>query len=215
MSAAREQVSAGSALVSGTDVQRHPNVQKAATLLREALLAQERMTVVAPVAGQIAKRSVQLGQRVAPGAPLMAVIPTSQLWVDANFKESQLRDVRIGQPVTLVTDLYGSKVVYHGKVAGLAAGTGSAFALLPAQNATGNWIKVVQRLPVRIMLDEKELAAHPLRIGLSVTATVDVSDQHGQLLSDAPPPTVNVVAASAESANADERVAAIIHANLR
>ena len=215
VNAAREQLSAGSALISGTDVQRHPNVVKAATVLREALLAQERMTVVAPVAGQIAKRSVQLGQRVAPGAPLMAVIPTSQLWVDANFKESQLRNVRIGQPVTLVTDLYGSNVVYHGRVAGLAAGTGSAFALLPAQNATGNWIKVVQRLPVRITLDEKELAAHPLRIGLSVTATVDVSDQHGQLLSDAAPPSVAAVAASGESANADARVAAIIQANLR
>lgn len=215
VNAAREQLSAGSALVSGTDVQRHPNVVKAATQLREALLAQERMTVVAPVAGQIAKRSVQLGQRVAPGAPLMAVIPTSQLWVDANFKESQLRDVRIGQPVKLVTDLYGSSIVYHGKVAGLAAGTGSAFALLPAQNATGNWIKVVQRLPVRITLDAKELAAHPLRIGLSVTAIVDVSDTQGQLLSDAPPATAAVMAASGASQQADARVAAVIQANLR
>lgn len=215
VNAAREQLSAGSALVSGTDVQRHPNVIKAATQLREALLAQERMTVVAPVAGQVAKRSVQLGQRVAPGTPLMAVIPTSQLWVDANFKESQLRHVRIGQPVRLVTDLYGSSVTYHGKVAGLAAGTGSAFALLPAQNATGNWIKVVQRLPVRITIDEKELAAHPLRIGLSVTANVDVSDQRGQLLSDAAPPGVAAVAASGAADNADARVASIIHANLR
>lgn len=215
VNAAREQSSAGSALISGTNVQRHPNVVKASTQLREALLAQERMTVYAPVAGQVAKRSVQLGQRVAPGAPLMAVIPTTQLWVDANFKESQLRHVRIGQPVLLLTDLYGISVTYHGKVAGLAAGTGSAFALLPAQNATGNWIKVVQRLPVRITLDEKELAAHPLRIGLSVTATVDVSDQSGKLLSDVAPPGVAAVAASGAGANADARVAVIINANLR
>ncbi len=120
------------------------------------------------MSGYVAKRTVQVGQRVAPGAPLMSIVPLDQVWVDANFKEVQLRNMRIGQPVTLTADAYGKAVEYHGTVAGLGVGTGSAFALLPAQNATGNWIKVVQRVPVRIALDPKELAAHPLRVGLSM-----------------------------------------------
>ncbi len=176
VNAAREQLASGRALIAGTTVERHPNVQRAAAHLQETMLAKSRMTIYAPVGGQIAKRNVQVGQRMNPGMPLMAIVPLDQLWVDANFKEVQLRKVRVGQPVQLTTDLYGSKVVYQGRVIGLAAGTGSAFALLPAQNATGNWIKVVQRLPVRIALDGKELAANPLRIGLSVKATVDLHE---------------------------------------
>jgi membrane fusion protein (multidrug efflux system) len=125
---------------------------------------------------------VQVGSRIAPGAPLLSIVPLDQLWVDANFKESELRDIRVGQPATIEADLYGSKVQYHGKVVGLAAGTGSAFSLLPAQNATGNWIKVVQRVPVRISLDPKELAAHPLRVGLSATVDIDVSHKEGGAL---------------------------------
>ncbi len=136
----------------------------------------------APVSGYVAKRTVQVGQRVAPGAPLMSIVPLDQVWVDANFKEVQLRKMRIGQPVTLTADAYGDSVEFHGTVAGLGVGTGSAFALLPAQNATGNWIKVVQRLPVRIALDPKELEAHPLRVGLSMEVTVDVANTDGRTL---------------------------------
>src|SRR5574337_1024816 len=156
---AREQLASNRALIDHTTVEQHPNVARAAGRVREAWLAFERASIPAPVTGYVAKRSVQVGQRVAPGAPLMAVIPLDQVWVDANFKEGQLRQMRLGQPVTLTADVYGNKVEYHGKVAGLGAGTGSAFALLPAQNATGNWIKVVQRVPVRVALDAKELAA--------------------------------------------------------
>ena len=138
-----------------------------------------RTELPAPVAGFVARRNVQLGQRVSPGTPLMAVVPLDQVWVDANFKEPQLARMRVGQPVTLTADLYGTHVVYHGTVAGFGAGTGAAFSLLPAQNATGNWIKIVQRVPVRIALDPHELAAHPLQIGLSMKADVDVSNGGG------------------------------------
>jgi membrane fusion protein, multidrug efflux system len=179
LEAAKEQLASGRALTQGTSVANHPNVQRAAARVEEALLAQSRSTIYAPVSGEVAKRNVQLGQRINPGAPLMAIVPLDQLWIDANFKESQLRDMRVGQPVTLTADLYGGKVTYDGKVVGLSAGTGSAFALLPAQNATGNWIKVVQRVPVRISLDPKQLAEHPLRIGLSMRAEVDLHDQNG------------------------------------
>ncbi|OIR01997.1 multidrug export protein EmrA [mine drainage metagenome] len=174
---------ANHALVAGTTPADHPRVRLAAARLREAYLAWRRTQVPAPVSGQVAHRSVQVGQRVAPGTPLMAVVPLHQLWVDANFKEGQLAAMRIGQPATLTADLYSGDVVYHGTVVGLAAGTGSAFALLPAQNATGNWIKVVQRLPVRIALNPRDLAAHPLRIGLSMDVEVNVRDQSGTQLS--------------------------------
>jgi membrane fusion protein (multidrug efflux system) len=183
--AARESLASNQTLTDGTSVARHPNVLRAAARVREAYLAVERNTLPAPVSGQVAKRSVQLGQRVAPGTPLMAIVPLSDLWIEANFKEVQLRKMRIGQPVTLESDLYGGKVEYKCSVAGLSAGTGSAFSLLPAQNATGNWIKVVQRVPVRIQCDPKELADHPLRIGLSVVAKVDTSDPSGPGLADA------------------------------
>ena len=136
--------------------------------------------------GYVAKRTVQLGQRVAAGTPLMAIIPLDQVWVDANFKEVQLRKIRLGQPVRLTADVYGKRVEYKGRVAGLGVGTGAAFSLLPAQNATGNWIKVVQRVPVRVALDPAQLAAHPLRVGLSMEAVVDVTGQDGKTLADAP-----------------------------
>jgi membrane fusion protein (multidrug efflux system) len=163
-------------LTDGAGIANHPNVLRAAAQVEEAWLAWSRSRIVAPVAGQVAKRNVQVGQRVAPGAPLLTVIPLDRLWVEANFKEVQLGRIRVGQPVTLSADYYGSSIEYHGRIAGLSAGTGSAFALLPAQNATGNWIKVVQRLPVRVELEAEELAAHPLRIGLSMKVTVDLHD---------------------------------------
>jgi membrane fusion protein (multidrug efflux system) len=161
-------------------------VQRAAGKVREAWLALKRTELPAPADGVIAKRSVQIGQRVQAGAPLMTLVALDKLWVDANFKEGQLRTLRIGQPAVLTADVYGQKVEYHGTISGLGAGTGSAFALLPAQNATGNWIKVVQRVPVRIALDAKELVAHPLRVGLSMTVKVDVADTSGKMLADAP-----------------------------
>ena len=184
--AAREQLASNQVMTGGVAVDQHPAVQRAAARVREAYLALRRVDVPAPVDGTVARRSVQLGQRVQAGAPLMSLVPLEQVWVDANFKEPQLRRLRIGQSVTLVSDLYGSDVEFHGRVAGLSAGTGSAFSLLPAQNATGNWIKVVQRVPVRVELDPKELAAHPLRIGLSMVATVDVREQEGKSLTEAP-----------------------------
>jgi membrane fusion protein, multidrug efflux system len=165
--------------IAGVDVAHNPDVLAAEAQLRAAAIALAHMKIVAPVDGVVAQRTVQVGQRVNAGAPLMAVVPLSNVWVDANFKEGQLSRMRIGQPVKITTDLYGGKVAYHGHVAGLGAGSGSAFALLPAQNASGNWIKIVQRVPVRIALDPAELTDNPLRIGLSVSATVDVTDQSG------------------------------------
>jgi membrane fusion protein (multidrug efflux system) len=186
VAAAREQLSSNQTLTEGTNVEGHPSVMAAAAKVREAYLMLHRAALPAPVDGYVAKRTVQLGQRVAAGSPLMSIIPLNQLWVDANFKEVQLRNIRIGQPVTLTADLYGKKMEYKGTVAGLGAGTGAAFSLLPAQNATGNWIKVVQRVPVRVALDKDQLAANPLRVGLSMEATVDVTDQSGKSLADAP-----------------------------
>jgi membrane fusion protein (multidrug efflux system) len=183
---ARQQLASNQAMTSGTDVEQHPQVRAAAAKVREAWLALQRAVLVAPVDGYVAKRSVQLGQRVAAGTPLMAIVPLNEVWVDANFKEVQLRQIRIGQPVTLTADLYGKRVEYRGTVAGLGVGTGAAFSLLPAQNATGNWIKVVQRVPVRVQLDAKQLGEHPLRVGLSMEATVDVSRQDGPTLAEAP-----------------------------
>ena len=182
--AAREQLSSNQTLTDGVAVDQHPNVLRAAARVREAYLALRRADLLAPVDGFVAKRSVQLGQRIAAGAPLMSVIALNDVWIEANFKESQLRNLRIGQPVELQADVYGKKVEYRGTIEGLGAGTGAAFALLPAQNATGNWIKVVQRVPVRIRLDAKELAEHPLRVGLSMDAKVDISNTGGRMLAD-------------------------------
>lgn len=163
------------ALTSGTSVAEHPDVRQAADQVRNAWLADIRTHILAPVKGMVAQRSVQLGQRINPGAPLMTIIPLDKLWVEANFKENQVQDIKPGQKASIVSDLYGSKVTYHGTVIGITAGTGSAFALLPAQNASGNWIKVIQRLPVRIALDPKELQDHPLRVGLSMQVEIDLS----------------------------------------
>ena len=189
---ARDQLGSNQTLTDGTKLESHPNVQGAAAKVREAYLALHRASLPAPVDGYIAKRTVQLGQRVAAGTPLMSVIALNTLWVDANFKEVQLRNIRIGQPVTLTADVYGKRVEYKGTVAGLGAGTGAAFSLLPAQNATGNWIKVVQRVPVRVALDAKEVAANPLRVGLSMEATVDVTQQDGKTLAEAARTTTSV-----------------------
>lgn len=218
LNAAKEQLVSGRALTEGTSVANHPNVQRAAARVQEAMLTKSRSTLYAPVGGEIAKRNVQVGQRVTPGASLMAIVPLDQLWVDANFKESQLREMRIGQPVTLTADIYGSKIKYNGKVIGLGAGTGSAFALLPAQNATGNWIKVVQRVPVRISLDPKQLAEHPLRIGLSMHAEVDLHDQQGAPVGEtagtAKAPATSAALTPIDAA-AKARIDTIIAANLK
>ncbi|HTB87479.1 MAG TPA: HlyD family secretion protein [Steroidobacteraceae bacterium] len=179
---AREQLKATTVQIDGTTVETHPQVLAAEAAVRDAALALRRTHILAPVAGVVARRSVQVGQRVAAGTPLMAVVRLDDVWVDANFKEVQLKDMRIGQPVEVRSDVYGRGVKYHGKLVGLSAGSGSAFALLPAQNASGNWIKIVQRVPVRIVLDPQELASHPLRVGLSTTVTVDIRDTSGALI---------------------------------
>jgi membrane fusion protein (multidrug efflux system) len=170
------------ASVQGTSVSDNPDVLAAMARLRQASIVLAHMRLYAPVGGVVAQRSVQLGQQIAPGTPLMAVVPLDSVWIDANFKEAQLRNMRVGQPVTVNADLYGGSVTYHGKIIGLGAGTGSAFALLPPQNASGNWIKIVQRLPVRIALDPKDLSEHPLRVGLSVDVSVDISDTSGSVI---------------------------------
>ncbi|TAL72481.1 MAG: HlyD family efflux transporter periplasmic adaptor subunit [Rhodanobacter sp.] len=184
--AAQAQAQAAHAAIAGTAVADNPLVAQARATFRAAWIAAQRNTIVAPVAGYVAERSVQLGASIAPGQPLLSVVPLHDLWVDANFKENQLRHIRIGQPATITTDLYGDRVSYRGKVVGLGAGTGSVFSLLPAQNATGNWIKVVQRVPVRIALDNRQLDAHPLRVGLSAAVTVDIRHTDGKLLAAGP-----------------------------
>ncbi|MDL2358456.1 MAG: HlyD family efflux transporter periplasmic adaptor subunit [Pseudomonadota bacterium] len=185
---ANKQAGAARAGVSGVSLAQHPLVLAARADYVAAWLASRRNAIVAPVSGYVAKRSVQVGSRITPGPPLLTIVPLDQLWVEANFKESELRDIRVGQPATVEADMYGSKVRFHGKVLGLSAGTGSAFSLLPAQNASGNWIKVVQRVPVRIALDPRELAAHPLRVGLSATASIDITQKGGGALGAVAPP---------------------------
>jgi membrane fusion protein (multidrug efflux system) len=213
--AAQQQLAATRALVDRTTVDKHPDVQRAAAALKEAFINYARTSLPAPIAGFVAKRNVQLGQRVSPGTPLMAVIPLEQVWVDANFKEAQLADIRIGQPAKLTADLYGGKVEYDGKVIGIGAGTGSAFSLLPAQNATGNWIKIVQRVPVRIALDPKQLSEHPLQVGLSMEAKVDTHERGGerqaQVAPQAQPYKTEVFGRLEQLAN--ERVQRIIEEN--
>ena len=212
---AKQQLKTTSALVDDTVVSSHPDVMSAAADLRQAYLTNARSTLIAPVTGYVAKRTVQLGQRVQPGTALMAVIPLDQLWIDANFKETQLRDMRIGQPVDIEADIYGSDVKYNGTVDSLGAGTGSAFALLPAQNATGNWIKIVQRVPVRIHINAEELAKHPLRVGLSTNVEVNLHDQSGPVLAQQPPQkasfSTNVY--ERQLAEADAMIAQLIHDN--
>jgi len=214
--AAQQQLVANRARVDGTTLQDHPQVRDAAAAVRNAYLTIERTELAAPVAGFVARRNVQLGQRVSPGTPLMAVVPLDQVWVDANFKEPQLAHMRIGQPVRLSADLYGGHVLYHGRIAGFGAGTGAAFSLLPAQNATGNWIKIIQRVPVRIALDPREIAVHPLQIGLSMKADVEVKG--GADGARMPQVAINQAAwtmavTGEDAASADARVQAIIAAN--
>ena len=216
LTAAQQQYQTNKVLVDDTVVASHPDVQTAAAKLRAAFLDDVRTSIVAPVDGYVAKRSVQLGQRVATGAPLMAVVPLHGVWIDANFKETQLTKMRIGQPVEIKSDVYGGAVTYKGKVESLGVGTGSAFALLPAQNATGNWIKIVQRVPVRVYFDDpKQLEQHPLRIGLSTKVDVNMHDQSGPLLSTQAPtqPAFNTDVYQQQLAKADGLIAEIIHAN--
>ena len=213
LDAARRQAEANRALTDRTSVAQHPDVRAAASKVRDAYLAYARDTLPAPVTGYVAKRSVQVGQRVSPSTPLMAIVPLDGVWVDANFKEVQLQRMRIGQPVTLTADAYGSKVEYHGRIEGFSAGTGSAFATLPAQNATGNWIKIVQRLPVRIRIDQRELDAHPLRIGLSMQVDVDTHDQSGTQLGAAHNTSYRTDVFAGYGAQADAQIAEIIERN--
>jgi len=211
----QQQLASSVALVDDTEVSSHPDVKAAAAQLRQAYLANARSTLIAPVTGYVAKRTVQLGQRVQPGTALMAVIPLNELWIDANFKETQLGKMRIGQPVEIESDLYGSDVKYSGTIDSLGAGTGSAFALLPAQNATGNWIKIVQRVPVRIHINADELAEHPLRIGLSTVVDVNLHDQSGPVLAQQPPKKASFSTNVYEQqlAEADAMIARLIHDN--
>ncbi|RDS86240.1 efflux RND transporter periplasmic adaptor subunit [Dyella psychrodurans] len=211
--AANQQLASNQALTWNVSIANHPDVLAASAKVRDAYLAYARNTLPAPVTGYVAQRVVQVGQRVAPGTPLMAVVPLNEIWVDANFKEVQLEHMRVGQPVSLHADVYGSSVTYHGHVVGFSAGTGSAFSLLPPQNATGNWIKIVQRLPVRIALDPKELEAHPLRIGLSVIAEVDLHNENGAALNDAPNTVYQTPVFADYGSQADARIAQIITQN--
>jgi membrane fusion protein, multidrug efflux system len=217
LSQAQRQASAAHALVDSGDIDSNPTVLQARVAYRDAWIAAQRNSIVAPVRGYVALRTVQLGQRIAPGQMLMTVIPLDNLWLDANFKESQIRNLRLGQPVKIVSDLYGGDVVYHGTVLGLSAGTGAAFSLLPAQNASGNWIKVVQRVPVKIALDREELRQNPLRIGLSTTASVDTHDRSGIVLAAAPATgsTSTTRVYTTDLAEADGAAQAIIQAHSR
>ncbi len=212
---ATQQYNANQAILMNTSLENQPAVQQAATAVRDAWLALQRTDIRSPIDGYISRRAVQVGAQITPSSSLMAVVPDKQLWVDANFKETQLAGVRIGQPATIVSDLYGDDVVYHGKVVGLDMGTGSAFSLLPAQNATGNWIKVVQRLPVRVDIDPADLAKHPLRIGLSTLVTVDTSDQRGAVLASAvrKTPAYQSNALELQLGQVNQVIAGVIRAN--
>ena len=213
---AREQLASNQSLTQGVALDQHPNVLAAAAKVREAYLADRRTALPAPVDGYVAKRTVQLGQRIAPGTPLMAVIPLQDVWVDANFKETQLHKLRIGQTATIVSDVYGSKVTYKARVVSLGVGTGSVFSLLPAQNATGNWIKIVQRIPVRVNIeDAAQLQKYPLRLGMSVTVDVDIHDQNGPMLAQKPPvqPAQQTDVYQKQLQQADALIAQIIRDN--
>ena len=216
VNAAEAQAAAAHAAIEGTDVAQNPVVMQARANFRAAWVAAQRNAIYAPVSGYVAERSVQLGNSVQPGQQLMTVVPLHDLWIDANFKESQLRHIRIGQPAKVVSDLYGGDAEYHGKVIGLGAGTGSVFSLLPAQNATGNWIKVVQRVPVRIALDNKELDKHPLRIGLSTDVTVDIRHDQGSVLANTstPQPVAQTDVYDQMASKADAEADQVIRANL-
>jgi membrane fusion protein (multidrug efflux system) len=187
LAAARHRLSELQAQTEGTTLRGHPQVRQAAAQLRTAWLDVRRSSVPAPVSGFVAQRDVQLGQRVDPSKPMLSIVPIDQVWVNANFKETQLASMRIGQSVEVHSDFYGDEIGYHGHVAGISAGTGAAFELLPPQNASGNWIKIVRRVPVRIVLDEDALDRHPLRVGLSMHVSVDLHDTSGKPLAETTP----------------------------
>ncbi|KAA9002478.1 multidrug efflux MFS transporter periplasmic adaptor subunit EmrA [Affinibrenneria salicis] len=210
-----QQYQANQAMILNTPLEQQPSVQQAAAQVRDAWLALQRTQIVSPVNGYVSRRSVQVGARITTATPLMAIVPADRLWIDANFKETQLKNMRIGQPANVISDIYGDSVVYKGTVVGLDMGTGSAFSLLPAQNATGNWIKVVQRLPVRIELDAQQLAEHPLRIGLSTLVKVDTRDQQGPVLADKArtSPAYQSDALALDLAPVNQMIASIIQAN--
>ena len=216
LSQAQRQADAARALVDGVALADNPAVQEAKALYRDAWVNASRNAIVAPVTGFVALRSVQLGQHILPGEALLSLIPLQHLWVEANFKEGQLRHLRLGQPAQVRSDLYGGAVIFHGKVIGMAAGTGAAFSVLPAQNASGNWIKVVQRVPVRVSIAPEDLALHPLRIGLSTTVTVDTHERGGAMLAAAPRTGggASTDVYTADIARADAAADAIITGNL-
>ncbi|MDT0134733.1 multidrug efflux MFS transporter periplasmic adaptor subunit EmrA [Providencia huaxiensis] len=211
-----EQYNANQAIVLNTSIEKQPAVEQAATQVRNAWLTLQRTKIVSPVDGYVSRRSVQVGSQITPSTPLMAIVPSEGMWIDANFKETQLADMRIGQPAKVTTDFYGKDIVFSGTVVGLDMGTGSAFSLLPAQNASGNWIKVVQRLPVRISLDKTQLEEHPLRIGLSTEVTVDTLDKNGKVLSKGmrDTPAYHTAALAVDMSPADKIVTEIINNNL-
>ena len=214
---AQASLASARAAIAGTTPETHPRVLQAEAALRNAWLAAARVRVVAPVSGYVVRRSVQLGQQVTPATEMLAIVPVDSMWIDANFKENELSGLRIGQPVSVSADMYGSRVHYHGRVLGLAAGTGSALAVLPAQNASGNWIKIVQRLPVRIGLEPQELEGHPLFLGLSTDVSVDVRDPRGAALSQQPAWSValNTDVYADQDAGADAAINEILAANLQ
>ncbi len=217
VNSAQQQYQTNKVLIDDTVVASHPDVQAASAKLRAAYLDEVRTTLVAPVDGYVAKRSVQVGQRVMPGTALMAVVPLHGVWIDANFKETQLTKMRIGQPVEVESDVYGGAVKYKGKIESLGVGTGSAFSLLPAQNATGNWIKIVQRIPVRVFFnDQQTLDKHPLRLGMSVTVDVGLHDQNGPTLSQQTPtkPVFTTDIYKQQLAHADVEIEKVIHDNM-
>ncbi|HUA22575.1 MAG TPA: HlyD family efflux transporter periplasmic adaptor subunit [Steroidobacteraceae bacterium] len=203
--------------IAGTTPATHPRVLQAEANLRAAWLELTRTRVLAPVSGYVVRRSVELGAQVSPATEMLDIVPVTSMWIDANFKENQLGDLRIGQPAAVSVDMYGSHVQYHGKVLGLTAGTGSALAVLPTQNASGNWIKIVQRLPVRIGLDPTELAKHPLFLGLSADIDVSVRNLDGSSLSQTPawPASQSTDVYTEQDSGADRIISAILSANLR
>lgn len=210
-----QQYNANQAMILNTSLENQPAVKQSSAALRDAWLALQRTDVLSPINGYVSRRSVQVGSQISTSTPLLAIVPADNLWVDANFKETQLAKVRIGQPATIISDIYGDDVVYHGKVVGLDMGTGSAFSLLPAQNATGNWIKVVQRLPVRIELDPQEVAKHPLRIGLSTLVSIDTDNIEGDVLATnvRSTPAYESNALALDLAPVNQLIADIIRAN--
>jgi len=210
-----QQYNANQAMVLNTPVDQQPQVLQAAAQVRDAWLALQRTKVRSPIDGFVSRRAVQIGQQITSSTALMAVVPANHIWVDANFKETQLANMRIGQAATVVSDMYGDDVKYHGKVVGMDMGTGGAFSLLPAQNATGNWIKVVQRLPVRIELNDQEVKEHPLRIGLSALVTVDTQNRDGLVLAEKvrTEPLYQTTALTLDLAPVNAIIADVIHAN--